>query len=169
MRSDSFGNSIFQETDLVELIYKNKLELLDQILLDDSEEIQKFKNLSELNLKIVDKDLYSVSKEEFDNACQQDWFMPAEYQNFDIETWLFSQCANDTELARVNEELIAFREKNMSNVLRLLKYLVDTLRQNNILWGVGRGSSVASYVLYKIGVHKIDSIKYQLDWREFLR
>ena len=67
MRSDSFGNSIFQETDLVELIYKNKLELLDQILLDDSEEIQKFKNLSELNLKIVDKNLYSVSKEEFDD------------------------------------------------------------------------------------------------------
>lgn len=169
MRSDSFGNSIFQETDLVELIYKNKLELLDQILLDDSEEIQKFKNLSELNLKIVDKNLYSVSKEEFDNICQQDWFMPAEYQNLDIETWLISQCANDTELARVNEEIVAFREKNMFNVLRLLKYLVDTLRQNNILWGVGRGSSVASYVLYKIGVHKIDSIKYQLDWREFLR
>ena len=35
--------------------------------------------------------------------------------------------------------------------------------------GVGRGSSVASYILYLIGVHRIDSIKYNLDWKEFLR
>jgi DNA polymerase III alpha subunit len=50
-----------------------------------------------------------------------------------------------------------------------LKYLVDTLRENKILWGVGRGSSVASYVLYLIGVHKIDSLKYNLDIAEFLK
>jgi DNA polymerase III alpha subunit len=50
-----------------------------------------------------------------------------------------------------------------------MKYVVDTLRANNVVWGVGRGSSVASYVLFIIGVHKIDSVKYDLDWREFLR
>jgi len=48
-------------------------------------------------------------------------------------------------------------------------YLVDFMRENEIVWGVGRGSSVASYVLYLIGVHRIDSIKFGLDWREFLR
>jgi DNA polymerase III alpha subunit len=48
-------------------------------------------------------------------------------------------------------------------------YLVDFMRENKIVWGVGRGSSVASYVLYLIGVHKIDSIQYDLDWTEFLR
>jgi DNA polymerase III alpha subunit len=48
-------------------------------------------------------------------------------------------------------------------------YLVDFMRENNIVWGVGRGSSVASYVLYLIGVHKVDSIQFDLDWREFLR
>ena len=47
-------------------------------------------------------------------------------------------------------------------------YLVDYMRDNNILWGVGRGSS-ASYVLYLIGIHKINSIQFGLDWREFLR
>jgi len=43
------------------------------------------------------------------------------------------------------------------------------MRENGIVWGVGRGASVASYVLYLIGVHRINSIQYGLDWREFLR
>ena len=50
-----------------------------------------------------------------------------------------------------------------------MKYLVDTLRKNNIIWGVGRGSSVASYVLYLLGVHRIDSLYYDLDITEFLK
>jgi DNA polymerase III alpha subunit len=57
----------------------------------------------------------------------------------------------------------------MLDLLRVLKYTVDTLKTNSIVWGVGRGSSVASYVLFLLGVHKIDSVKYNLDWREFLR
>jgi len=169
MKSDSFSNSIFQERDLIDLIYKNKLDLLDHVLVEDTEIIQKFKELSELNINVVDKNLYDISIEDFDKACQQDWFMPKEYQLLDIEAWVLDQCVHDTETQRAKEELAIFKQKNMLDVLRLLKYLVDTLRQNNILWGVGRGSSVASYVLYKIGVHRIDSIKYQLDWREFLR
>jgi DNA polymerase III alpha subunit len=50
-----------------------------------------------------------------------------------------------------------------------MKYLVDTLRKNIIVWGVGRGSSVASYILYLIGVHRIDSLYYDLDIAEFLK
>ena len=57
----------------------------------------------------------------------------------------------------------------MIDLLRWLKYFVDTMRSNNLTWGVGRGSSVASYVLYLLGVHKVDSIKYKLDLKEFLR
>jgi len=48
-------------------------------------------------------------------------------------------------------------------------YFVDTLRKHNILWGVGRGSSVSSYILYLIGIHRIDSIKYNLNIGEFLK
>jgi len=43
------------------------------------------------------------------------------------------------------------------------------LRKNNIVWGVGRGSSVASYVLFLLGVHKIDSMYYELSVDEFLK
>jgi DNA polymerase III alpha subunit len=43
------------------------------------------------------------------------------------------------------------------------------MRKNKIVWGVGRGSSVASYVLFLIGIHKVNSLKYNLDIKEFLK
>ena len=70
---------------------------------------------------------------------------------------------------RVNYEMELYRKFNLYTVLRYLIYLVDTMRKNNVVWGVGRGSSVSSYVLYLIGVHKVNSIKYGLDIHEFLR
>ncbi len=52
---------------------------------------------------------------------------------------------------------------------RYLKYLVDTMKDNKVIWGVGRGSSCASYVLYLLGIHRVDSMFYNLDVEEFLR
>jgi DNA polymerase-3 subunit alpha len=72
-------------------------------------------------------------------------------------------------LQRCGAELLRYVELDLLPLLQYLKYLVDTLRLNNIVWGVGRGSSVSSYVLYKIGVHKIDSLYYGLDYKEFLK
>jgi DNA polymerase III alpha subunit len=79
------------------------------------------------------------------------------------------QTLDSKEWDRVQEELTAFAERGMEDLLRYMIYLVDFMRENDIVWGVGRGSSVASYVLYLIGVHRINSIQYGLDWREFLR
>jgi DNA polymerase III alpha subunit len=95
--------------------------------------------------------------------------MPDEYKQLTIQNYVLNKCKTDQELERVAEELKAFRERDMFNLLRYMVYLVDFMRENNIVWGVGRGSSVASYVLYLIGVHRINSIQYDLDWREFLR
>jgi DNA polymerase III alpha subunit len=86
----------------------------------------------------------------------------------DIEAFIVEHCP-EQNYQRVVEELALFRQHNMIDLLRYLKYLVDILRTNNVLWGVGRGSSVASYCLYILGVHKVDSIKYELDIREFLK
>ena len=105
---------------------------------------------------------------------QQDpthWFIPQEYQNMDIEKWVWNQVDHDNEdrVFRVAHELELFKKHNMVPILKAMKYIVDTLRANKIIWGVGRGSSVASYVLYLIGVHKIDSIKYNLPIEEFFK
>ncbi len=96
------------------------------------------------------------------------WFIPQEYKNMDIEGFLVDQCPKQ-HYDRLIAELELFRKNNMIPMLKTMKYIVDTLRANGVIWGVGRGSSVASYVLYLIGVHKIDSIKYNLPIEEFFK
>ena len=98
-----------------------------------------------------------------------DWFIPKEYKTFDIENWVLEQCLDVDSYQRAQEELSLFAKYQMIPMLRTMKYIVDTLRSNNVIWGVGRGSSVASYVLHIIGVHKIDPIKYSIPIEEFFK
>ena len=70
---------------------------------------------------------------------------------------------------RAGDELMKFQDRDLFPMLNFMKYFVDTMRKKNVVWGVGRGSSVASYVLFLIGVHIIDSIYYDLDINEFLK
>jgi DNA polymerase III alpha subunit len=95
--------------------------------------------------------------------------MPDQYKNMDIAQFVLDQCANDNELQRAGQELLLFQERDMFDLLKYLKYLVDIMRDNNIVWGVGRGSSVSSFVLYLIGIHKINSLYYDLSIEEFLK
>ena len=83
--------------------------------------------------------------------------------------YLFNKTRDYTQKQRVEQELAEFKSRNMIPMLKFLVYMVTELKHNNILWGVGRGSSVSSYILYLIGVHKVDSLKYNLDYKEFLR
>jgi DNA polymerase III alpha subunit len=113
-------------------------------------------------------------QENFDYPMPKDyidikkWNIPEEYYP-NLTEMLYGMCETDQQKDRVSLELDLFIKNGMYDVLHVMKYIVDTLRNNNILWGVGRGSSVASYVLYLIGVHKIDSIKYNLPIEEFFK
>ena len=109
---------------------------------------------------------YPISPQEIDTT---NWFIPYEYKTMDIVDWLYQQCPSLEIRERVVEELRLFAKHDMMPVLKTMKYVVDTLRANNVVWGVGRGSSVASYVLFMIGVHKIDSVKYKLPINEFFK
>lgn len=167
MIKDKFSNPLFQVNDIVELMYSGVTDLND-ILVEPSTDIAQFEYFSELCLKKIDPALYTVTVEEFDRVCQFDWFIPEEYRQLDIGKYLMDICPRSNQ-QRLAEELAEFQLRGMMPLLNTLKYLVDTFRANNVVWGVGRGSSVSSYTLFLIGVHRIDSVKYQLDWREFLR
>lgn len=96
--------------------------------------------------------------------------IPPHYRELNVEEYVRGLVPKEpAPAARVEEELDLFRARNLYPVLQCLIYIIDIMRKNNLVWGVGRGSSVASYVLYLIGVHKINSIKYNLDIREFLK
>lgn len=108
---------------------------------------------------------YPIPKKEINSS---NWFIPREYSNMDIESYLVSVCPKEN-YERLVQELDLFHSHNMIPVLKAMKYIVDTLKENGVVWGVGRGSSVASYVLYLIGVHRVDSVKYNLPIEEFFK
>ena len=95
--------------------------------------------------------------------------MPKEYYSMNVLNWLLDKCQSEQEKARVKDEYSLFEQKKFIKVLQFLIYFVDTLRANNVVWGVGRGSSVSSFCLFLIGVHKINPMLYDLDYKEFLR
>ena len=165
---DNFGQHIFNEKDICNLYMIDpnrqlKLLLVKEVMTFDPElDLQKLPEL--LEYQISDQTI-----EEFDDKRSNEWFIPDEYKNFDIAKWVLEQCKTDEELQRAGEELIMFQERGMFILLQYLKYLVDTMRKNNIVWGVGRGSSIASFVLYLIEIHRINSLYYQISINEFLK
>jgi DNA polymerase III alpha subunit len=183
MKTDSLGIPIFTNRNLVDMIYSGHVDKCHVVLCDPSDDIEKFNAaMREQYMPELTKYIpLDVDQKEFDGALQSEWFMPDKYKTLDIGAYVTAELMSKTgiieayeiqetpEWNRVCEELDAFNERGMNDLLRYMVYLVDFMRENNIVWGVGRGSSIASYVLYLIGIHRIDSIKYELDWREFLR
>lgn len=166
MISDKFGQIILSEQDICELYLadptRNFKEIISKDDIINSLTINNFPKI----IKYREQD---KTVEEFDRELQSNWLMPIEYKNMDIAQWVLDQCKNDAELQRAGQELLMYQERNMFPLLQYLKYLVDTMRHYNIVWGVGRGSSVASFVLYLIGIHKINSLYYDLPIEEFLK
>jgi DNA polymerase III alpha subunit len=167
MHLDKFSNPIFTEQDLFNALYKGQT-LVSDIIVESNSNTKSLEEVSGVKFLDPYPENLEVSVSEFDLASQQDWFMPTEYKTMDIESYLVTVCPEE-HYQRLIEELQEYRARNMLDLLRWLKYFVDTCNSKNVLWGVGRGSSVASYVLFLLGVHSIDSIKYNLDWQEFLR
>ena len=153
------------------MIYTGHIDKCHVVLCDPNDEIDKFNKYSKEFGSVELKKFIplDVDQKTFDGVCQSEWFMPDEYKNMDIYSWLEQRCENTEQVERLDEEFKEFENRNMLPLLQYMKYLVDFMRENNIVWGVGRGSSVSSFVLYLIGVHRINPIHFDLDWREFLR
>jgi DNA polymerase III alpha subunit len=173
MTSNQYGELIFSAADICDAAMsgKNVTDLAD-LIVDNSV------NLARLLELVPDRPLVATwrsaqdsaqSVEDYDRQQQQTWYMPVEYQQLDIAAHILSLCNTTEQLQRAGEELLLYQDRALFDLLRYLKYLVDTMKSHGIVWGVGRGSSVASYVLYLLEVHRIDSMFYDLDPREFLR
>jgi len=157
---DSQGNMYVEEDDIIELMLLNKqAKILPR-------NVQSFK-LFESNCKI-----YGIKNPfKLDVANTNiTWNIPDEYCSIDIRQHISNtHTLSRDQWSRVDMELEEFRQRNLIDLLRFFVYFIDTVRNNNVIYGVGRGSSIASYVLYLLKVHRIDSFKYNLDIKEFLK
>jgi DNA polymerase III alpha subunit len=170
MKYDQYGQVYTDSNELCNLLYRNPKLDISRFQVTDS--IEYNRSVAELHAELDLLDSYhqiNMSVEDFDSVLQKNWRMPKEYKELDIAEYILGLCQQEHELQRVGQELLLYQERDLFDLLRYLKYLVDTLRKNNVVWGVGRGSSVASYVLFLLGVHKIDSLYYNLDINEFLK
>jgi DNA polymerase III alpha subunit len=166
MNIDKFGQVILNENDLCDFYYKNPTSCIKFALTETN--ITNTLGLENFPLLKQYENL-DITIEEFDKNNQNTYKMPNSYKELDIAEFILKQCKNNQELQRAAEELFLFQEKDMFDLLRYLKYLVDIMRENNILYGVGRGSSVASFVLFLLGVHRINSLYYDLPIEEFIK
>ena len=172
MKTNNHGELIYNQSDLCDLVMKgHNLNELSELTVDSTVDLETAALILEDVPSFVKYDslIEQISTEEFDHRNQQQWFMPQQYKQLDIAAHVLDLCRSDAELQRCGQELMMYQQRGLFDLLRYLKYLVDTMTQHRLIWGVGRGSSVASYVLYKLGVHRIDSMYYDLDPAEFLR
>ena len=167
MIKDKFGQYIYNENDVLDLVMR-EIDIEHTNLLVTELDTKQLNNA----FGTITTTEYTEPTEtlsEFDTNNQKNWYMPDDYKQLDIAEYVLSLCTTQEELQRCGVELLMYQDRNLFNLLRYLKYLVDTMKENNIIWGVGRGSSVSSYILYKMEVHKVDSMFYNLDVGEFLR
>ena len=167
MKLDVYGQQIYSENDLCDIILSDPTKKLNNVFTEEI--INLDQDIVNDLPKLIKYNDPKLSVTEFDEINQSNWYLPNEYKEFDIAKWVLDQCSSPEELQRAGSELLLFQEKNMFILLKYLKYLVDTMRKLNIVWGVGRGSSVASFVLFLIGVHKINSLYYDLPIEEFIK
>jgi len=170
MKQNKFGELIFAETDVIDLVLKGQdLSALDGMIVDSTVDLDRMPDILDTVPGLQKQKFHTVSVPEWHSQQQTNWHMPDEYKQLDIAAHILGLCESEAELQRCGAELLLYQERNLFDLLRYLKYLVDVMKQHNVIWGVGRGSSVASYALYKLGVHRINSMYYNLDVDEFLR
>jgi len=172
MKTDHLGQMIFSEDDCVSMLMRGQSMPIDGMLVDASVDLEAAALILERVPTFIQYNelaMQAVTVEDFDHVNQGQWLMPDQYKNMDIVEYVLGLCESEAALQRVGEELLLYQARDLFDLLRYLKFLTDLMQENNLIWGVGRGSSVASYVLYLLKVHRVDSLHYNLDIAEFLR
>ena len=161
---DKFNRHISDENTGIDMLYKG-IELSNAEY-GNSEDIIKFQQFAtDLDVNL----LKILGDEDYDRI--NTYNIPEHYKSLDVKEYVrqLVEQGDSDQTGRVDMELTEFEARNLFPVLRILIYIIETMRKHELVWGVGRGSSVASYVLYLLGVHKVNSLKYNLDINEFLK
>jgi DNA polymerase III alpha subunit len=166
---NDYGDVIFSEEDTIDLLYADPEFNISKLYFKDVKKYsQSLKELG-IDLPVIQTAPNRSNLADFDEENCNNWHMPDSYYHINVLQWLLDRCQSEEEKMRVQMEYDLFEKKKFIRVLQFLIYFVNILRENNVVWGVGRGSSVASFCLFLIGIHKINPMLYNLDITEFLR
>jgi len=171
LKVNKYGQALLSSENLRELLLQGKNISHLNVLTDDEIELfQEYQStlLPEV-ITFLEPPEEKLTFDEFHEKSADEWIFPLIYQQLDVHKWLLEKCKSQEEINRVNEEYTLYEARGLIMLLRLFIFLVDYMRKNNFVWGVGRGSSVSSYILYLIGVHRVNALKYRLDIKDYLK
>ena len=103
-----------------------------------------------------------------------EWNIPDEFKTLDWVEYVLIRFS-ETGLTgpqyetRLNDEIALVVARQMEPFFRAIIYVVETMREANLLLGVGRGSACASFLLFLIGVHRVDPVQYEIPMEEFFK
>lgn len=161
------GTVILSPEAVVEVMYAGGS--LDGVWVEPSEDVT-MHNDSNRMLDTDMSQLRSTDGPRYGNTRWFDqWLTPEPHASMDVLEHCLARCSDQAERDRVAMEYAMFDERGMLPVLRHLVFMVDALREGGVTWGVGRGSSVSSLILYLIGINRINPMDYDLDINEFLK
>ena len=172
MKINEYGQVHYSIREILEILYHKPDFDLSQVSIEETacKQFNKHsQNLLDDMVTLSNHNSLTEDINDFHKLKQSTWFMPESYKTLNIEKFVLDKCKTSEETQRVNDELIMYKSRNLIPVLQYIKYVVDTMRENSIVWGVGRGSSLASFILFLIGINKVNPITHNLDIHEFLR
>lgn len=160
---------VLTSSQLMELLLQGKP--ITHLVVEPDEETQLFHYYQDQVLSDADRVVFLIPEMTDDtiDSGASEWMIPSRYHNIDVRSWALAKCKTQQQIDRVEMEYTEYAKRDLVMLLRTFIFLVDHFRDNGIIWGVGRGSSVNSYLLYLIGVHRVDSVKYNLDIKDYLR
>ena len=161
------GSISVTQKQLEKLLMENIVNLDDVFVSEITDDIKKFNLYSDHKLTVK-------TENSFDDPR---YIIPSEYLEFDFDEFIFTELKSkiehdelyDTRITRLETEYELYKKANLIIILRVLKYILDEFRKQNIFWGVGRGSSCSSYLLYLMDLHCVDVVKYNISITDFLR
>lgn len=133
---------------------------------EESEDIELYNNLADV----------SIAKNKSENDLLDfSWQIPKSYVDINLDRYILQELSNkipdenkrEQYLKRANDELHEIRFRGIEMLFKTLIYIIDRFKKSNTVWGVGRGSSCASLVLFIIGLHRVDPVKYGIPLTEF--
>ena len=139
-----FVNEMTNSVQLYNNEYTNKLHIKSQLI-----PIQNEWNTAPLS----EEDLVDYIKGCFYQECHK--------HNFTADE-------KSIRMVRIRDELYYLEQIHKIPYLCALIDVINKLKEAKVGWN-GRGSSAASYILYLIGVHRVDSVKYDIDPKEFFK